>query len=133
MDHARTLLKGIPAVQHPCDLDLLVFFAKHPRTLLSSQQLARILGYELNEIARSRDALIAAGLVTRTQDRTRSARMYVFAIEGTNIESLPAVVELASTRPGRLALRQALALSPLRRERNATHERQSTELLRRQG
>ena len=55
MDDARTLLNHIPAIQRPCDLDLLVFFARHWRALLSSEQLARLLGYPLKEIARSRD------------------------------------------------------------------------------
>jgi hypothetical protein len=30
----------------PCDLDLLIFFARHPRILLASEQLAVLLGYE---------------------------------------------------------------------------------------
>ena len=112
MDHARTLLDRVPALQRPCDLDLLVFFARHPRTLMASEQFARLLGYQRNEIARSLDVLLAAGLLTRTQNPTRPARMYMFATGGTNSGSLPAVVEFASTREGRLALRRALTRSP---------------------
>src|SRR5665213_936108 len=111
-DPARTLLKRLPAFQRPCDLDLLAFFAKHPRTLMSSEQLARLVGYQLKEIARSLDVLLAAGFLTRTQNPARLAGMYVFATGGTNGGSLPAVVELASTREGRLALRRALTHSP---------------------
>ena len=111
-DRARTLLERLPALQRPCDLDLLVFFAQHMRTLMSSEQLARLLGYPITEIARSLDALIAAGLLTRTQNPVRPARMYVFSTGGANGGSLSAVVECASTREGRLALRTALTRSP---------------------
>ena len=114
IDQARTLLTRIPALERPCDLDLFVFFAKHPRTLMASDQLARLLGYQLNEIARSLDVLLAAGLLTRTQNLTRPVRMYVFATGGTNGGSVPAVVELASTREGRLALRRVLTHSRVR-------------------
>ncbi len=111
-DLARALLERLPAIQRPCDLDLLVFFAQHPRTLMSSEQLARLLGYSLKEIARSLDALIAARVLTRTQNPKRPARMYVFTTGGANGGSLSTVVEVASTREGRLALRRALTLSP---------------------
>lgn len=107
-EHARALLMRLPALQHPCDLDLLVFFAKHRRALMSSEQLAQLLGYPLNEIARSLDALLAAGFLTRTQHPARLARLYVFVAGGTNGGSLQAVVAFASTRTGRLALRRAL-------------------------
>ena len=110
-DSARTLLERLPALQRPCDLDLLVFFAQHRRTLMSSEQLARLLGYPIKEIARSLDALIAAGLLTRTQNPVRPARMYVFTTGGANGGSLSAVVKCASTREGRLALRRALTRS----------------------
>jgi hypothetical protein len=108
MDQAHILLNRIPALQHPCDLDLLVFFAKHPRTLMTSEQLARLLGYQLNEMARSLDVLLEAGLLTRTQNPPRAARMYVFAINGANEGWPPELVQLASTREGRLALRRVL-------------------------
>ena len=66
MDDARTLLTRIPAIQGSCDLDLLVFFAKHQRTLLTSEHLARLLGYPLKGIAQSLDG--------RTSYETRSRR-----------------------------------------------------------
>jgi hypothetical protein len=108
MDQALILLSRIPAVQRPCDLDLLVFFAKHPLTLMASEQLARLLGYQLNEIARSLDVLLAAGLLTRTQNPSRSARMYVFSANGAKEGWSAELVQLASTREGRLGLRRVL-------------------------
>ena len=110
IDQVRTLLNRVPALQHPSDLDLLVFFAKHPRTLLSTEEIARLLGYSINETARSLEVLIAAGFVTRTQkqNRTRPVRMYAFA-PGDEIGAvLTALVVQASTRDGRVALRFAL-------------------------
>ena len=108
IDQAQTLLNRIPALHRPGDLDLLVFFAKHPRTLITSEQLARLLGYQLNEMARSLDVLLAAGLLTRTQNPLRAARMYVFAIDGADDGWPSELVQCASTREGRLVLRRAL-------------------------
>jgi len=108
MDDARALLNSIPALQRRCDLDLLVFFVRHWRTLLSSEQLAWLLGYPLQEIVRSRDVLVAAGLLTRAQHSTRPEWMYVLDPECMNGGPLPAIVTLASTPSGRLSLRRAL-------------------------
>jgi hypothetical protein len=108
----RALLNRMPALERPCDLDLLVFFARHWRILVSSEQLALLLGYPLREIARSRDVLVAAGLLTRAQEPTRAERMYVFDPESTNNGPLSAIVTLASTPGGRLSLRRALMSAP---------------------
>jgi hypothetical protein len=108
VDTARTLLNDVQVLQRPCDLDLLLFFARHWRVLLPSEQLARLLGYPLKEIARSRDALVAAGVLTRAQDPTRAERLYVLDKERMNGGPLPAIVALASTPDGRLSLRRAL-------------------------
>jgi len=114
IDHARTLLNRIPAaVKHSCDLDLLVFFAKHPRTLMPSEDIARLLGYELKDVAKSLEVLLKAGLLTRTQNPTSARRLYVFETGGTNSVWLPAFVEFASTREGRMDLSRALTQKPL--------------------
>lgn len=105
MDDARTLLARIPAIHGPCDLDLLVFFAKHQRTLLTSEHLARLLGYPLKEIAQSLGVLLGAGFLTRTQNPIHPSRMYVFTPDSTHVGAL---VALASTREGRLALKRAV-------------------------
>jgi hypothetical protein len=103
-DEAQTLLTRVDALRHPCDLDLLIFFVKHPRTLMASEQLATFMGYDLNQLAESLDVLLEAGLVTRSQTQGRVARMYVLAEGGIHGGWLPALVGLASTRAGRLAL-----------------------------
>ena len=107
-DDIDRLLDRVSALRHACDLDLLVFFARHPRTLLTSEQLATWLGYELKEIAQSLELLLDAGYVTRTQNPTHAARMYVFAIGGSNGGWLPELLTLATTRAGRLAMIAAL-------------------------
>ena len=113
LDHARTLLNRIPAtVQHTSDLDLLVFFARHSRTLMTSGDLARLLGYQIKEIAKSLEVLLKAGLLTRTQNPTSARRLYVFETGGTNSAWLPAFVEFASTREGRMDLSRALTQKP---------------------
>ena len=95
-------------VRHPCDLDLLVFFARHPRTLVASEQLATFTGYELKQIADSLEVLLEAGFLKRTPSSNSVARMYVFLSEGPDAESLSSLVQFMSTRDGRLAARLAL-------------------------
>lgn len=112
MEQARTLLSHIPELRRPCDLDLLVFFARHTRTMMTSEDIARLLGYELKEIAKSLEILLEAGLLTKSHNPTRARRLYVFEPGGANSAWLPAFVEFASTREGRMELRRALTLEP---------------------
>lgn len=48
------LLQSVGVLRHPCDLDLLLFFNRHPRALLTSERLAAYVGYDLNQIGRDR-------------------------------------------------------------------------------
>jgi hypothetical protein len=107
-DHIRRMLHRIGVLRRPCDLDLLLFFIRHPRALLSSDQIAAFLGYEVKQLDESLDVLVTAKLLTRLQTPTSAARMHVFAVGGPHSSWLPSLVELASTREGRLALRAAL-------------------------
>jgi hypothetical protein len=107
-DEARRLLDGIGVLRHRADLDLLIFFARHPRSLLPSESLAAFLGYDLKDIAESLETLLVAGLLKRTQTPAQAARMYVFAADGPSGGWLPSLLRMASTRQGRLALRKAL-------------------------
>lgn len=108
-EDARRLLDRIGLLKHACDLDLLVFFARHPRALVTSEQLAAWLGHELKQIARSLDVLLDAGLLTRTQNPAHAARMYVFVIGGSNGDWVPTLLKLVSTRGGRLAVKEELS------------------------
>ena len=108
MDRARRLLDRIDLLENPCDLDLLVFFARHPLTLLASQQLAVLLGYEFTQIAASLGRLQRGGLLITSHNPTYIAQKYVFAAGDQNAEWLPDLLQLNSTREGRLVMIRAL-------------------------
>ncbi len=103
-EHATRLLERIGVLRHPSDLDLLIFFARHPRSLLASEHLSALLGYGIKEIAASLDLLVEGGLVTRKQSERHAARMFVFASGGPARGWFPGLVTVASTRDGRLAM-----------------------------
>ena len=109
MDRATRLLAQIDDVmRHPCDLDLLIFFASHPHTMMRNEQLAILLGYEFKQIDVSIDVLMRAGLVTVLENPTFTSRMYVFVAGDQRPAWLPDLLQIASTREGRLALVQPL-------------------------
>jgi predicted transcriptional regulator len=111
IEEARALLDRAAVLREAADFDLLVFFARHPHTLLASETLAALLGYELKDIARSLEALLECGLLKRTQTSAHAARLYVFAADAPH-EWVPPLLKMATTRAGRLALRQLLANRP---------------------
>jgi hypothetical protein len=90
-------------IQHPCDLDLLVFFHRHPRVLLTSEQLAARVGYDLKQVARSLDFLIERGLLSRSQTQTRVARVYLFGPDGAEAP-VERLLQRGLTPEGRTAL-----------------------------
>jgi DNA-binding MarR family transcriptional regulator len=95
-----------------CDIDLLLFFFRHPRTLLTSDRLAAYVGYDLNQIARSLDKLIESGLVERSRNPTYATRLYCLKTDAFQYEWLSWLCEIGSTREGRLELIEALAQHP---------------------
>jgi len=107
-DNIEELLDRAGVLKHPCDLDVLLFFARHPRALVASEQLASWLGYDLPRIANSLEVLLGAAILKRTQHRAHAARLYVFATRGPGDGWFPELLALASTRPGRLAIREAM-------------------------
>jgi hypothetical protein len=107
--HVGDLLDRIGCLNHACDLDLLLVFHRHPRVVLSSERLAIYIGHELPRVAQSLDTLIGAGLLSRTQRAGGVERMYVLVSWGAPGGWLDALLRLASTREGRLAVLAALA------------------------
>ena len=98
----RTLLKCVPGIRHACDLDLLLFFFRHPRALLTSEQIvAAVGGYERNRITESLDNLIGAGLLTRSQGPKRTSQLYVLQLHSSPGGVLPSLLQIATTRLGR--------------------------------
>lgn len=92
-----------------CDLDLLVFLHRHPRTLLTSEQLAAFVGYDIKEIAKSLEAFIDAELLERTQNPMHAARMYVLVLDSPRHDGIRDLLKFASSRNGRQDLLRALA------------------------
>ena len=87
-------------IQHPCDLDLLVFFHRHPRVLLTSEHLAARVGYDLKQVARSLDLLIERGLLSRWLNPSRVPRVYFFrAGDGEDVGGAPPAARLDPGRP----------------------------------
>src|SRR6266508_1062278 len=105
----RQLLDRIAVLRSACDLDLLLFFARHRRSLLTSDQIARFLGYDLKEFVASLEVLTGAGIVTRIQNPTRVAQLFVFSPRGRDGGAFASLLEVASTREGRVGLLSALA------------------------
>jgi len=101
---AERLLDRVAILQNSCDLDLIVFFSRHPRMLITTEDLARFVGYDLQRISRSLDTLIAGSIVRRSQNDARAARMYVLETTGPTGGWLRSLLTLASTREGRATI-----------------------------
>ena len=102
------LLAEAPLVRNSCDLDLLLFLHRHPRTLLTSEQIAAFVGYSMNQIADSLDTFIASGLLGRIQNAKHAARMYFLKLDGPPGHGPKRLLELASTRLGRQSIIRTL-------------------------
>src|SRR5262245_52889718 len=92
---------------HPCDLDLLLFFHRHPRVLVTSEQLAAFVGYDVKRVGRSLDMLMEAGTLQRSPHPAHEARLYVLG-GASDDRWLAAVLAAASSDDGRMALMRAL-------------------------
>jgi hypothetical protein len=90
-----------------CELDLLLFFSRHPRVVLSSEQLAVYVGYELAQVARALDMLLGSGLLKRTLNQGASGRMYVLEVDHAE-EWLAPLRRVCATPEGRNALKELL-------------------------
>jgi hypothetical protein len=94
----KQLLARLPVIRNGCDLDLLVFLYRHPRTLLTNEQIAAFVGRDTRQVAQSLDTFIEAGLLERTQNPTHAARMCLLQLDGSQGGGFKTILELASTR-----------------------------------
>ena len=108
----RSSLKRLRGIQHACDLDLLLFFSRHPRALLTSEQLVAYLGYDRDRVAKSLDGLIDAGLLSRSQNPSHTARLYVLERSGPLGGALASLLKIAATREGRQLVLRLLEPGP---------------------
>ena len=106
MDHLKELLDSA-GLKHPCDLDLLLFFRRHYSALMTSEQLSQLTGYELQQIAKSLDLLVACKVLRRSQNTTHSACLYRFEPENGGPQ-FQEIFEVASTIEGGRRLRDVL-------------------------
>lgn len=83
--------------------------------MLTSELLARFVGYDMKEVARSLDAFIDAGILTRAQNPVHAARLYTLASAGAHGGWLPSLIQIASSRDGRRAVIAALNGTPVDR------------------
>jgi hypothetical protein len=102
----RDLLNRVGILRHPCDLDLILFFHRHPHALVTTERVAAYVGCDLHQVVRSLDRLIEAGLLERSQNPTHAARLYV--LQTPRDPWLPPLIEIASTQEGRRQLIAAL-------------------------
>lgn len=104
----RAMLDRIRGIRHRCDLDLLLFFYRHPRALLRAEELVVYLGQNLEQVGKSLESLIDAGLMTRSQNPSRAARLYVLEMEAIPGGLLSSFLKIAATRAGRLEIMRLL-------------------------
>ena len=95
------MLGRIRGVRHACDLDLLLFFYRHPNALLTGERLVSYLGHDREQVAKSLDGLIEAGLVTRSQNPSHTARLYLLDLGALPGGLLPSFLKVVATRQGR--------------------------------
>lgn len=100
-EEIKRLLARTPVIGTACDLDLLVFLHRHPRSLLTNEQLAAFVGYDMKQVAKSVEGFIEAGLLARTQNPKHAARLYLLVLSGPQGGGLESLLEIASTREGR--------------------------------
>jgi hypothetical protein len=108
------MLDRIRGIRHACDLDLLLFFYRHPLALLTGEQLVVYLGRDREQVAKSLDGLIEAGLVTRSQSPPHAARLYVLELDAPPGPGglLSSFLKIAATRQGRLEVMRLLGSGP---------------------
>ena len=106
-DPVAVRLVEAAGLRDACDLDLLLFFSRHPRVVLSSEQLAAYVGYELVQVARALDRLLEIGLLRRTLNQVASGRMSVLEL-GAADEWLEPLQRACATPDGRNALKALL-------------------------
>ena len=104
-----SLLDSVRGIRHACDLDLLLFFYRHPRALLTIERLSTSIGYDREKIAKALEGLIANGLLTQSRSRSQAAQLYVLAPSGLADGSLASLLEFAATREGRVSVMRLLA------------------------
>lgn len=104
------LLPRVRGIRHPCDLDLLLFFRRHPCALLAAERLAACVGYGIDQVAKSLDGLTAAGLLDRSRNPSHGAWLY--RLELDHRPELSSLLNIAVTCEGRRDVMRLLGPEP---------------------
>lgn len=107
-EHVHTLLDRIGVIRNRCDLDVLVYLFRHADALLTGERLAAAVGYDLKQVAGSLDTLVFGGLLKRTRSRADGLGMYVFGPSRTEEGALASLLQMATSRAGRLEILRVL-------------------------
>ena len=102
------LLERIGVIRRARDLDLLLFFSRHRHVLLTAEQLAAFVGYDLQVVTAGLDTMVDVGLLKRTQSQAHGRAMYLLAAVPFAEKTLASLLQMASSRPGRLEILQLL-------------------------
>ncbi len=105
----RSMLAHIRVIRYACDLDLLMFFFRHPCALLSVEQVAAQVGYARERVEESLDALIDSGLVKHSESPSHAARLYALQLGGPPGEQVTPILQIAATHEGRRKVMRLLA------------------------
>ena len=94
-----------------CEWDVLVFLYRHQTTLVGTDHLASLLGYDTEPVVAALDVLEALNLLERSR-LSKGARLYQFKVPPTNSAGTPSprgaaferLLALTAHRAGRLVL-----------------------------
>jgi DNA-binding MarR family transcriptional regulator len=102
----------------PCDLDVLIYFLRHPSVLLTLDDLAAHVGYDVHDVGASIAVLVARGLLEYSKHgaerRQSEATLYGFTLRKWDAIRGP-LLYVASSADGRRSLRRALTHNERRR------------------
>lgn len=108
----RSMLDEIRSIRHACDLDLMLFFVRHPCALLTSEQLFTHLGYGQEQAADSLDSLVDAGFLTRSQGALRAVCLYLLGPGSQRDGPLAPLLQIAAAPGGRQRVMRLLESGP---------------------
>jgi hypothetical protein len=92
-----------------CEWDVLIFLYRHNTSLVSAEQIARLLGYRKVAVGAALDVLEAESLIQRSRG-SQGARMYGLSMpaDPSRRRGFQELMSVVQTRPGRLLLVRSL-------------------------
>jgi predicted transcriptional regulator len=96
-------------IESLCQWDMLVFLDRHPSSLVSTEDVARFLGYATAEVVAALDSVESTGLVERSRV-SQGVRMYQLTapVDPTRRDALERLMTIADSHSVRLLLARRL-------------------------